>query len=94
MNSMLVGIQRPKVQMKSAFSGDRMEEMLTKDRTSPESPEIGVGPLKEGAKAEPGGDAGRCACCCPVIGRPLAARLRQTRAERKSLRHVENKTGF
>lgn len=62
MNSTLVGIQRLKVQMKSAFSGDWMVEMLTKDRTSPESPETGVGPLKEDVDAEPGGgDAGRCA---------------------------------
>lgn len=61
MNSTLVGIQRLKVQMKSAFSGDWMGEMLTKDRTSPESPEIGVGPPKEDVKAEPGGDAGHCA---------------------------------
>lgn len=31
-------------------------------RTSPESPEIGVSPPQEDVKAEPGGDAGHCAC--------------------------------
>lgn len=57
MNSMQVGIQRLKVQMKSAFRGDWMEEMLTKDRSSPESPAIGVGPPQEDVEAEPGGGA-------------------------------------
>lgn len=32
----------------------------TEQRASPESPEIGVSPLQEDVKAEPGGDAGHC----------------------------------
>lgn len=52
---MQVGIQRLKVQMKSVFRGDWMEEMFIKDRSLFESFAIGVGFSQEDVEVEFGG---------------------------------------